>query len=132
MEKKDRIPHIARELTRHYTALGMSHTEIAEAIGISRPAVSNILNGKYAIGKNIAKRMHDVYGFDIAFLLTGEGSLFPASRSVNDARNSTITQGDNSPINITATASALQAENDALRRENEWLRGMVESLTKRE
>lgn len=39
--------------------------------------MSGILAGKTSIGKQRAFALHDAYGFDVTFLLTGIGSLIP-------------------------------------------------------
>lgn len=39
--------------------------------------MSGILAGKTSIGKQRAFALHDAYGFDVTFLLTGVGSLIP-------------------------------------------------------
>lgn len=64
-------------MRQYFDANGIKYKDVAEKIHVTRGAISNILAGRDAIGKDRAKRLSDVYGFDYRFLLTGEGELFP-------------------------------------------------------
>ena len=101
--------------------------ELAEAIGASPCAISNILAGRYNISKGKATKLAEVYGFDLNFLLTGEGSLFP-SQSVNMGA---IVNGGrvNGGINVTADLAAKDAEIAHLKQENERLWQTIQNLT---
>ena len=114
----------ATALRMYFTEKNIKSIEVAEKIGVSKGTISNILNGKYAIGKDLASKLSEVYGFDLGYLLSGKGSLFP-SQSVE---NGAIVNGGrvSGGINVTATNAALQAENERLRNEVEWLRGLLE------
>lgn len=108
---------------------GILQKDVCEATGMGSGTLSNILSGRFQISKNAARKLNAVYGFSIPFLITGEGELVPPGgvsiRRVDHVHNSgTINQGD-------GDVAALAAENERLRAENEWLRGMVESLTKK-
>ncbi len=61
---------------------GIKNKEIAEKLGISAAGVSNLLAGRDPLGKQRAQALHDAYGFDIGFLLTGVGSLIPGEGNV--------------------------------------------------
>jgi len=108
---------------------GILQKDVCEATGMGSGTLSNILSGRFQISKNAARKLNAVYGFSIPFLITGEGELIPPGgvsiRRVDHVHNSgTINQGD-------GDLAALVAENERLRAENEWLRGMVEQLTKK-
>lgn len=108
---------------------GILQKDVCEATGMGSGTLSNILSGRFQISKNAARKLNAVYGFSIPFLITGEGELVPPGgvsiRRVDHVHNSgTINQGD-------GDLAALVAENERLRAENEWLRGMVEQLTKK-
>lgn len=100
---------------------GIKNKDCAERLGTSIPNISNYLAGRRAFSKKLAAKMAEAYGFDIHFLITGEGSLFPPTQSVG---NGAIVNGGrvSGGINVTATNAALQAENERLRNEVEWLR----------
>lgn len=112
-------------------AHAIKQCDLAKLLGVTPATISNIISGRFGISKEIATRLHELYGMNTIFLMTGKGQLFPDSgRKMENITNSTITQGDNSPINIVADNSALKAENERLRAEVEWLRSMLEKREK--
>lgn len=54
-----------------YTMIG-----IAEMFGTSQQAISNALNGSRFLGRNLATKWAEAFGFNKVYLMTGEGSLF--------------------------------------------------------
>jgi len=61
-------------------------------LNMSPSAMSNMLSGATAIGKSRAQALHDAYGFDVGFLLTGVGSLIPGVGNTYAARPSAATE----------------------------------------
>lgn len=66
---------VAREIKDYLAEKGITMTEVAARIGCSQQAVSNQLSGR-KIGENVARKWADAFGFDLVYLMTGEGSLF--------------------------------------------------------
>lgn len=62
-------------LKEAFSKLGKDQTEIVKDLGVSQPYVSNLMNGKKSVGKNMAEKLVSLYGFDKAKILTGEGSM---------------------------------------------------------
>lgn len=116
----------SEELRRYFALNGIKNTYIQEVTGLSSGSVSNILSGRYKMSATTASALSKRFGFDITFLLTGQGTLFPPRisepRTITAPVSGNVTQGDNSPINIAADIAALQAENARLRDEVSWLR----------
>ena len=112
---------------------GILQRDVCEATGMKSGTVSNILSGRFQISKNAARKLAQIYGFSIPFLITGDGDLIPPGgvsiRRVDHVHNSgTINQGD----------GALEAENAQLREqlaqahaEKERLLGIIDNLTKK-
>ena len=70
-------------LKEAFSKLGKDQTEIVKDLGVSQPYVSNLMNGKKSVGKNMAEKLVSLYGFDKAKILTGEGSmLIPQTEEV--------------------------------------------------
>ncbi len=67
---------VAREIKDYLVDKGLTMTEVAARLGCSQQAVSNQLSGR-KIGENVARKWADAFGFDLVYLMTGEGSLFP-------------------------------------------------------
>lgn len=126
---------IHEELKRYFSNNGISQVEIAEKLGLSAASVSNMLNGRDKIGNKRAAQLNRAYGFNIQYLITGEGSLLlPDSyRKVGQANGSTFTLGDNSPISLDKEAmyqekiATLQDQVDTLKRTNEALLRCLEN-----
>lgn len=59
-------------LKEAFEKLGKSQKEIIEDLGKSQPYVSALMNGKKAVGKDIAEQLSTLYGFDKGKILAGE------------------------------------------------------------
>lgn len=75
---------------------------------MSPSAMSNMLSGATAIGKSRAQALHDAYGFDVGFLLTGVGSLIPGRGNAYAAR-----PAENTPAKAPENAPSEAPENAA-------------------
>lgn len=108
---------------------GLVQKDIAAKMGISPASLNNMLNGRDNIGKRRAQKLHDMFGFDVVYLLTGEGTLFSGPiRHVEVSHNSGSSQNTVS-IGDTSDTAALKARVESLEKENSWLRQMLEKLT---
>ena len=76
---------IAREIKDYLAEHNITMTEVASRLGCSQQAVSNQLSGR-KIGENVARKWADAFGFNLVYLMTGEGSLLAPSETsfVND------------------------------------------------
>ena len=79
---------IAREIKDFLVDKGLTMTDVAARLGCSQQAVSNQLSGR-KMGQNVARKWAEAFGFDLVYLMTGEGSLFakgeqPAIQSVSN------------------------------------------------
>ena len=121
--------NVAQAVKDFIDSHAIKQCELAEKLDVTPATVSNFLSGKFDIGKSLAAKLHKVYGMNTIFLMTGEGELMePENRqSVGTVSHSTVIQGNHSPITITDPATAaLEAENQRLKAEVEWLRSMLE------
>ncbi|WP_430827249.1 helix-turn-helix transcriptional regulator [Chryseobacterium indologenes] len=69
-------------LKRGFEELGISPKTIEKDLAVSQSFVSNILNGKKAIGGSIAVRLHELYGVELYWLLTGKGNKLKNNKKV--------------------------------------------------
>lgn len=118
---------------------GIKQRHLAEICSVNPGTMSSILSGRYTISREVALRLVEKFGFDMHFLMTGQGSLFP----VPGAHVRRIDQGHNSGniVNgpgVISTDAALAVENAQLREqlaqalaEKERLLGIIETLTKK-
>ena len=61
--------HIGRCIRQHVIPSGMSVTEAASRLGVGRPALSNLLNGKASLSPQMALRLERAFGADRQRLL---------------------------------------------------------------
>lgn len=81
----------------YFARKGIKNKDIAERLGISPAAVSNMLAGRDPMGKQRAFALHDAYGFDVTFLLTGIGSLIPGEGNAYAAPESRTPEPEDAP-----------------------------------
>ena len=74
---------INKYLVQAFKKLGKPQKEIIADLEQPQPYVSALMNGKKSVGKDVAKKLHDLYGFDIAASMTGilpsQENKFPKS-----------------------------------------------------
>lgn len=68
---------ISRTLKEYFDENGVKQAEIAKELNITQSAVCNQLHGR-PFGKNSAQQWSDTFGFDMGWLMTGEGECFKA------------------------------------------------------
>lgn len=123
------IEQIAEDLKKYLLAHERTQRDIAKKLGVSPSHISNYLRGDERISRRVADRIAEVFPeVSAAYLLTGEGSL---TGSVSGIQQNVQGRGNTGIGQVIQGDAALKAENDRLREENEWLRGMVESLSKK-
>ncbi|MYJ19921.1 MAG: helix-turn-helix domain-containing protein [Rhodothermaceae bacterium] len=62
---------------------GMSVTEAAKRLGVSRPALSKLLNGRASLSPKMATRMQETFGRDVTELLAIQANAVPMGESLN-------------------------------------------------
>lgn len=87
----------AAEMRSYFARKGIKNKDIAERLDISPAAVSNMLAGRDPMGKQRAFALHDAYGFDVTFLLTGIGSLIPGEGNAYAAPESRAPEREDAP-----------------------------------
>ena len=66
---KNRSAEVGRYIRRQVIPQGMSVTEAARRLGVGRPALSNLLNGRAALSQKMALRLEATFGADQTQLL---------------------------------------------------------------
>lgn len=122
-------------IREYFDKNGILQREIAEKLGVHEGTVSSILSGRFGISKNTARKMAEIYGFDLGFLLSGDGSLFPPGVRIHQSQR---VSGNGTGIQAIGADQALAMENAQLREqleqcrtEKERLLGIIETLTKK-
>lgn len=75
-EHKNASPEeVCRAVASDLRARGITHEEVGATIGKSRSLVSNALSSKKGFSKQMANLLSRAYGYNIGYLLYGEGEL---------------------------------------------------------
>ena len=81
--------HIGAHLRRHALPAGMSVSEAASRLGVSRSALSNLLNGRSALSPKMAGLLERAFGCDGKNLLDAQARL-QSGRGVDDGRRTPV------------------------------------------
>ena len=105
------------DLKRYLKDNKITQVKMAEDLNASQPYVSAILNGKTPIGKQQAKRLSELYGLSVSWILTGEGDMLAkpsANNQHTEGNNNTNVIGDNNNVanNVTITRARAHANNN--------------------
>lgn len=69
MAKSEDVPHPGTRIRVEVIPQGMSVTKAAQLIGVGRPALSNLLNGKASLSSDMARRLEKAFKFSHKELL---------------------------------------------------------------
>lgn len=124
------------ELKKYFDQAGILQREIAHQLGMHEGTVSSLLSGRYGISKKVARKLVELYGFDLDFLLSGHGSLFPAGgvhvlQSQRVSGNGTGIQTINRDQALAAEIVQLREQLEQAKEEKARLLGIIETLTKK-
>ena len=79
-----RPEHVGAYIKRRVIPLDMSVTDAAKTLGVGRPALSNLLNGKAALSSEMALRLEKMFGADRQDLLERQTTSHRERRSEAD------------------------------------------------
>ena len=71
-ESNNQNSYINTYLKTAFEKLNKKQSEIIKDLGVSQAYVSALMNGKKRVGKEMAKKISQLYGFDEGSILTGE------------------------------------------------------------
>ena len=66
---------IGNKLKEYFDDKGITQSEIAEKLGVSKAYVNALFTGKRAFGKKQAEAWVNLFGLSASWLLTGEGEM---------------------------------------------------------
>ena len=66
---------IGNKLKEYFDNKGITQSEIAEKLGVSKAYVNALFTGKRAFGKKQAEAWVNLFGLSASWLLTGEGDM---------------------------------------------------------
>lgn len=72
-------PNVHLAIKAYFYEKGISVREVAEKMNTHPVYISNVLNGRKGIGRNTAAKLSELWGFNVSWLMTGEGEMFRES-----------------------------------------------------
>lgn len=66
---------IAEAIKKDIENRGLTQQEVAGLLETSQAYINQVLNGTKRIGRKKAEQLHNLFGYSVSFLLTGEGEL---------------------------------------------------------
>lgn len=73
---------VHEELSNFFEGKGLSQQEVADKMGVSKPYINAVLNGRKSIGRKQAVKMENLFGLSASWLLTGEGTMMVSENEV--------------------------------------------------
>lgn len=108
---------MARAVKAWLDANGYTLARVAELFNSSPQAVSNSLSGDRYLGRNLAKKWSEAFGFNPTYLMTGEGTLMGETPTGDDGNvlpgkvipfyDAEVAAGTQYGVDMTARASAM-------------------------
>jgi len=68
----------------------LSQTDFAEALGLSRQFISQVLAGTKQLSRESAEKINAVYGLSLDWLLLGEGDIYGGTTTTQPAHTVTV------------------------------------------
>jgi len=83
-DQSERVPTVGAYIRQHVIPAGMSVKEAAQRLGVGRPALSNLLNGKSSLSPQMALRLEKAFGAKRQELLDLQTNLEGDSRRTDE------------------------------------------------
>ena len=100
----------SEEVRKYFALNNIKITDVAEKTGISRPTLSNLICGRRDFSKRYAPQLAEAYGFDVTFLLTGQGSLFPQKPATSGTKDAELRAANEMVQQLTKDNISLKAK----------------------
>ena len=110
-DNQEDYPHVGQYVREKIIPAGQSVTAAAQLLGVSRPALSNFLNGKARLSARMAHRLEKVFGADSQQLLEMQARLNARRDKTNEA---SMVTGTFAPSLIRIRAQQIEAWADKI------------------
>jgi len=81
---------VGSKLKEYFENKGVTQSEIAEKLGVSKAYVNALFTGKRAFGKKQAEAWVNLFGLSASWLLTGEGDMLTGEQTIQSSTESDI------------------------------------------
>ena len=88
---------IGKELREYFDSQGIKQTEVAKMIGVKPPYITKIFSDEREIGKNQVEKWITQFGFNKAWLLTGEGEMLKTNVQDDQIKEIPLEEAHNYP-----------------------------------
>lgn len=126
MEKNNNYSYINYYLIQAFKDLGKPQKEIIKELGKSQPYVSALMSGKKQVGKEIAKELNRLYGFDELAML--KGTITAGRDIITGGTNITGEVEGNATINIDNSIGFNRELSDAQEKNIDLLEQKIQGL----
>lgn len=124
---------ITQELKNYMKNNGYTQESLAEKMGVSQARIQQLLSGKKPFGKKTASQWHDLFGFNTAWLLTGEGEMMADvqhAHHIVNGNHSTINNNSSDPSTIEAILRLTKMLEQERAEKEEWKRKYLDIINK--
>ncbi len=121
---------VTDELKAYFSEKGIKQVEIADKLGVKKSFVSELLAGKRTLGHETAVKLNKVYGFDLNWLLTGEGEMLKGQTEAPEAGQTDAVRIAQLRAEMDELKKQLDDERRNLLEQNKKLTDIIERLTK--
>ena len=92
---------VLRTVSADFKIQGLTHAVAAERLGMKSPqTLSNILSSKKYLSRLQADRFHNAFGYNVEYLMSGEGVLSPYYEKREDGAEYYVRNNDTGIIHI--------------------------------
>lgn len=121
---------VTDELKAYFSEKGIKQVEIADKLGVKKSFISELLAGKRTLGHETAVKLNKVYGFDLNWLLTGEGEMLKGQAEAPEAGQTDAARIAQLRAEIDGLKKQLDDERRTLLEQNKKLTDIIARLTK--
>lgn len=121
---------VTDELKAYFSEKGIKQVEIADKLGVKKSFISELLAGKRTLGHETAVKLNKVYGFDLNWLLTGEGEMLKGQTEAPEAEQTDSARIAQLRAEMDELKKQLDDERRNLLEQNKKLTDIIERLTK--
>ena len=123
---------VTDELRAYFSEKGIKQVEVADKLGVKKSFISELLAGKRTLGHETAVKLNKFYGFDLNWLLTGEGEMLRADSAAEEPATYAESAGEIAQLRaeVDELKKQLDDERRTLLEQNKRLTDIIDRLTK--
>lgn len=109
---------IARNVKAEFTKRGLSTKDVADIIESSQQLVCIYLSGTRGFGRKTAKVFADAFGFNMEYLLTGEGELLRKEQAQSSDMSALMTRIESLEAQVSMLSQSISLLSSLIQTQN--------------